>query len=112
MSTPVKTCLCSPTSHAGSFRCRFHRALEKKWPHPVSPRYNSNVHEESSFGLALDSPPPLNLSQIQKQVGSPRTASAPTPVSTERKTDSAAHLNRLKRIVTAEQHHETDRVEV
>ncbi|KAG0578058.1 hypothetical protein M758_5G194800 [Ceratodon purpureus] len=29
-STPVKmTCMCSPTSHPGSFRCRFHRAQKQ-----------------------------------------------------------------------------------
>lgn len=29
-STPVKmTCMCSPTNHPGSFRCRFHRAQKQ-----------------------------------------------------------------------------------
>lgn len=31
-STPnAKNCLCSPTTHAGSFRCRLHRSLQKQW---------------------------------------------------------------------------------
>ncbi|KAJ7550865.1 hypothetical protein O6H91_07G122300 [Diphasiastrum complanatum] len=25
------TCLCAPTTHAGSFRCRFHRASDNHW---------------------------------------------------------------------------------
>ncbi|KAJ7232494.1 hypothetical protein O6H91_15G085900 [Diphasiastrum complanatum] len=30
--TPAKrTCLCSPTSHAGSFRCRLHRSSKAQW---------------------------------------------------------------------------------
>ncbi|EHA8592109.1 hypothetical protein COCNU_contig69280848G000010 [Cocos nucifera] len=24
-------CLCSPTTHEGSFRCRFHRSLSSNW---------------------------------------------------------------------------------
>ncbi|GLJ08596.1 hypothetical protein SUGI_0092060 [Cryptomeria japonica] len=27
----AKNCLCSPTTHAGSFRCRLHRSLQKQW---------------------------------------------------------------------------------
>lgn len=31
-STPnAKNCLCSPTTHVGSFRCRLHRSLQKQW---------------------------------------------------------------------------------
>eukprot|EP00252_Welwitschia_mirabilis_P026418 TRINITY_DN867_c0_g1_i1.p1 TRINITY_DN867_c0_g1~~TRINITY_DN867_c0_g1_i1.p1 ORF type:complete len:132 (+),score=40.22 TRINITY_DN867_c0_g1_i1:93-488(+) len=26
-----RSCLCSPTTHAGSFRCRKHRSLQKQW---------------------------------------------------------------------------------
>ncbi|CAK9871513.1 unnamed protein product [Sphagnum jensenii] len=27
----ARTCLCAPTMHAGSFRCRLHRSTEKGW---------------------------------------------------------------------------------
>ncbi|KAI5056939.1 hypothetical protein GOP47_0028757 [Adiantum capillus-veneris] len=31
-------CLCAPTTHAGSFRCRFHRSASfKKWEKVTSP---------------------------------------------------------------------------
>ncbi|OAY53736.1 hypothetical protein MANES_03G019700v8 [Manihot esculenta] len=30
--SPKGQCLCSPTTHQGSFRCRFHRATSSKSP--------------------------------------------------------------------------------
>lgn len=45
-SSPVKmTCMCSPTNHPGSFRCRFHREQQKRAAAvvalPTSPRAGS-----------------------------------------------------------------------
>ncbi|KAA3478646.1 Serine-rich protein-related [Gossypium australe] len=44
------TCLCSPTSHPGSFRCTLHRSFNKKPPAlsptgavPDSPNYQAKV---------------------------------------------------------------------
>eukprot|EP00249_Psilotum_nudum_P013937 c24586_g1_i1 orf=119-448(+) len=108
MASPVKTCLCSPTSHPGSFRCRFHRALEKKWPHPVSPRYNFNIDEEASSGMPLNSPPPLRLKPMHKQVESPRITSTPAPISTETNPDSPASLSKRGRIIGAEKLHKVE----
>ncbi|KAI5079342.1 hypothetical protein GOP47_0004821 [Adiantum capillus-veneris] len=39
-SKPPATCLCSPTSHPGSFRCRLHRSTPTAWHHPPSPRHH------------------------------------------------------------------------
>eukprot|EP00252_Welwitschia_mirabilis_P009954 TRINITY_DN22929_c0_g1_i2.p1 TRINITY_DN22929_c0_g1~~TRINITY_DN22929_c0_g1_i2.p1 ORF type:complete len:127 (+),score=29.80 TRINITY_DN22929_c0_g1_i2:203-583(+) len=33
----VKLCICSPTTHAGSFRCRFHRS-SYQWPRRFLPK--------------------------------------------------------------------------
>ncbi|KAE7998752.1 hypothetical protein FH972_003263 [Carpinus fangiana] len=30
-SSPKGQCLCSPTTHQGSFRCRFHRSSSSAW---------------------------------------------------------------------------------
>ncbi|KAF5742963.1 hypothetical protein HS088_TW09G01025 [Tripterygium wilfordii] len=30
-SSPKGQCLCSPTTHQGSFRCRFHRSNSSAW---------------------------------------------------------------------------------
>ncbi|MCL7026121.1 hypothetical protein MKW94_012336 [Papaver nudicaule] len=30
-SPRVSQCLCSPTTHTGSFRCRYHRSLSSTW---------------------------------------------------------------------------------
>ncbi|OUZ99929.1 hypothetical protein BVC80_9069g38 [Macleaya cordata] len=30
-NSPKGQCLCSPTTHNGSFRCRFHRSLSSTW---------------------------------------------------------------------------------
>lgn len=58
-STPnAKNCLCSPTTHAGSFRCRLHRSLQKQW---------------SIGSYRLPSPPP-------EEVQVPSTETVPKPV--------------------------------
>lgn len=51
-----RTCLCSPTKHQGSFRCRLHRDSQKQWPHPALSRTSaasedaSGEDDASSFG--------------------------------------------------------------
>lgn len=47
-SSPAKmTCMCSPTNHPGSFRCRFHRARKQSEvvALPTSPRRKSSVRD-------------------------------------------------------------------
>ncbi|KAL7239866.1 hypothetical protein ACSBR2_005684 [Camellia fascicularis] len=31
VNSPKGQCLCSPTTHQGSFRCRFHRSTSNPW---------------------------------------------------------------------------------
>lgn len=45
---PKKTCVCAPTSHAGSFRCHLHRAT-RSTAAQMSEEYNSD--KESSENL-------------------------------------------------------------
>uniref|UniRef100_A0A2P2P8K4 Uncharacterized protein n=1 Tax=Rhizophora mucronata TaxID=61149 RepID=A0A2P2P8K4_RHIMU len=33
-SSPKGQCLCSPTTHQGSFRCKFHRSRSSAWTKP------------------------------------------------------------------------------
>ncbi|KAJ0030589.1 hypothetical protein Pint_13157 [Pistacia integerrima] len=35
-SGPIKQCICSPTRHPGSFRCRLHHAAEYVWGGRIS----------------------------------------------------------------------------
>ncbi|KAH6831477.1 hypothetical protein C2S53_009137 [Perilla frutescens var. hirtella] len=44
-SSSGRTCLCSPTSHPGSFRCSFHRSSGSptRIPYPKPPQMNRSV---------------------------------------------------------------------
>ncbi|KAJ7543868.1 hypothetical protein O6H91_09G063800 [Diphasiastrum complanatum] len=48
-SATKRTCLCAPTTHAGSFRCRFHRTPEKPLAKPLFfPQHTPNVKAQSA----------------------------------------------------------------
>ncbi|KAJ7520740.1 hypothetical protein O6H91_19G020600 [Diphasiastrum complanatum] len=51
-----QACLCAPTTHAGSFRCRFHRTPEKPLPKP------SSVHHKTPDAKAPNCTPTKNTS--------------------------------------------------
>lgn len=69
---PVKmSCICAPTNHAGSFRCRLHRGTQQSWGGknlgPSSPTSNSPTAVSSKAA----SPTPLNRENgSNKLVGS------------------------------------------
>ncbi|KAG5564680.1 hypothetical protein RHGRI_000761 [Rhododendron griersonianum] len=46
-------CLCSPTTHKGSFRCRFHRSTTTTPPPPWFKRSNSMPPDRSSVANSL-----------------------------------------------------------
>ncbi|RRT79823.1 hypothetical protein BHM03_00002308 [Ensete ventricosum] len=50
-------CLCSPTTHQGSFRCRFHRSLSTSWMR----RSKSMPSSTSTSNPSSFSPPPPPL---------------------------------------------------
>ncbi|KAE8657909.1 hypothetical protein F3Y22_tig00116976pilonHSYRG00090 [Hibiscus syriacus] len=61
-SSPNSKCLCSPTSHPGSFRCALHRNFNKK----PSTRSRTRVVHESPKYLANAKPAKMLLFQIMK----------------------------------------------
>eukprot|EP00249_Psilotum_nudum_P000640 c12710_g1_i1 orf=163-645(+) len=98
-STPsASLCLCSPTRHAGSFRCRLHRASED-WHRPATQR-NSPIISHASKSR-VDS---INnkLSPVHEH-GRPRTSTVSPPSSgfQQKQQASSPRLSRLSRVVSA-----------
>eukprot|EP00249_Psilotum_nudum_P000494 c12263_g1_i1 orf=91-600(-) len=92
-----RVCLCSPTSHAGSFRCRLHRATQKEWPHPVIPRHSTSsaLHDDESSVLRI-------LGQEQQAVVR-RTASFPSRVGAQKdQKGTRRRMSRLRRVASAD----------
>ncbi|KAK9677254.1 hypothetical protein RND81_11G131000 [Saponaria officinalis] len=58
ISTNKRTCLCSPTTHPGSFRCKIHRCPKKSSSRPPSTRANINNNNGllKAFLLQIISP--------------------------------------------------------
>ncbi|KAF6176317.1 hypothetical protein GIB67_011106 [Kingdonia uniflora] len=48
-------CLCSPTTHPGSFRCRFHRSLSSTWTLKRSKSMSTNTSTTSIAPKSLKS---------------------------------------------------------
>jgi hypothetical protein len=58
---PVKmSCLCAPTNHAGSFRCRLHRGNQQSWggknlgPSPTTPKSPTATTTKGSSPMPID----------------------------------------------------------
>ncbi|KAI3421762.1 uncharacterized protein J3R85_011973 [Psidium guajava] len=56
-SSPKGQCLCSPTTHPGSFRCRFHRSGSSAW----MKRSNSMPASGNSAGSSVSSSSPKSV---------------------------------------------------
>ncbi|CAM6046567.1 unnamed protein product [Sphagnum compactum] len=103
-SAPVKmTCLCAPTKHAGSFRCRLHRS-QTQWggrPMPSSPPKTEDVE------VVLGVSPEPRTSSIPEMILKPVVSlPAPPPNSLTRSPPRGA--SRLNRMAIASQSEETD----
>ncbi|KAH7291704.1 hypothetical protein KP509_29G029500 [Ceratopteris richardii] len=55
--TTPRQCLCAPTTHEGSFRCRLHRNVQNRWPKPTSGASSAATEE-------------VNVSSLTPQMGS------------------------------------------
>ncbi len=103
-SAPVKmTCLCAPTKHAGSFRCRLHRS-QTQWggrPMPSSPPKTEEV--EAVLGVS----PEPRTSSVPEMILKPVVSlPAPPPNSLTRSPPRGA--SRLNRMAIASQSEATD----
>ncbi|KAL3700368.1 hypothetical protein R1sor_018390 [Riccia sorocarpa] len=65
--TAKMSCLCAPTNHAGSFRCRLHRGNQQSWggrpvnpapPAPPAPPKTTSTPAESRTPVSRESPMP------------------------------------------------------
>eukprot|EP01018_Ginkgo_biloba_P015955 Gb_37761 [translate_table: standard] len=45
---PVRRCLCAPTTHDGSFRCRLHRSSSTRWGKNPMPMSVKTAHQTKS----------------------------------------------------------------
>ncbi|KAJ7566430.1 hypothetical protein O6H91_02G102700 [Diphasiastrum complanatum] len=65
---PRLTCLCAPTTHVGSFRCRLHRASEIYWKNP----HKAALQQPPADCKEEDNPAPVyhgnDISSIMKAV--------------------------------------------
>ncbi|KAH7298194.1 hypothetical protein KP509_25G031700 [Ceratopteris richardii] len=92
-TTTHRQCLCAPTTHEGSFRCRLHRSVQNRWPRAVSSAVPvvSALHSPTSSTPLVrisSSPPspssPSPLSSVPKQFSGPASGAAlvyPSPPS-------------------------------
>lgn len=106
MSTPVPvkmTCLCAPTKHAGSFRCRFHRS-QTQWggrPMPSSPPKTEDVE-------AVVSVVESRLSCLEPEVVLKPIVSLPAPPSKSLARSPPRGASRLNRMSIASQSAENE----
>lgn len=90
-----KNCLCAPTTHAGSFRCRLHR---KPPPSPVS----SQLAAKRGFSAQRMSTPKLKLALHHKlKQGCSKKISLSTCSSSSRLEQELPKLSRLSRTSVA-----------
>jgi hypothetical protein len=106
VSTPVPvkmTCLCAPTKHAGSFRCRFHRS-QTQWggrPMPSSPPKTEDVE-------AVVSVVESRLSCLEPEVVLKPIVSLPAPPSKSLARSPPRGASRLNRMSIASQSAENE----
>eukprot|EP00246_Nothoceros_aenigmaticus_P004594 TRINITY_DN16188_c0_g1_i2.p1 TRINITY_DN16188_c0_g1~~TRINITY_DN16188_c0_g1_i2.p1 ORF type:complete len:195 (-),score=1.58 TRINITY_DN16188_c0_g1_i2:557-1141(-) len=93
---PRMICLCAPTTHAGSFRCRLHRASQTQWPTPASSTPSTGSQHATSAG-GIDIPDPERRTRPQKK-RSPMLERSPS-FSPPRSPDG--HPSRLSKVVVA-----------
>ncbi|KAL0010793.1 hypothetical protein SO802_005901 [Lithocarpus litseifolius] len=52
----TRTCLCSPTTHPGSFRCSLHRSSSKSTVHIKQSKVDSKAHFIKAFLMQIIKP--------------------------------------------------------
>lgn len=72
-SSSSATCLCSPTTHPGSFRCSFHRDSVRKSSHTVHPNQSMNMKMINNSSSKL-SQPSQGLSHTDQQALQPKSS--------------------------------------
>lgn len=97
ITVPERTaCLCAPTKHAGSFRCRLHRVSQKHWGGRLLKLQQSSTTSCNASTSA---------STLQLPDGSARPKAtmphAPTPGSLSMSRPGATRLSRLRTVVVA-----------
>lgn len=108
---PIKTtCLCAPTKHAGSFRCRLHRVTQKHWDGRQIHHAASTASSSSSLSPANENSGSRDALQALVAPGWASTGLAAASPGTEclSRTGAAAlaRPSRLRMVVVAAQHAE------
>ncbi|KAG0556212.1 hypothetical protein KC19_11G035400 [Ceratodon purpureus] len=107
-SSPVKTtCLCAPTKHAGSFRCRLHRVTQKHWD-------GRQIHPTSTSTAAASSSASLPANENSGTVGviTPWANGVAVPTTGCMSRTGAARPSRLRMVVVAAQPDDSDAPDV
>ncbi|GLJ26873.1 hypothetical protein SUGI_0525210 [Cryptomeria japonica] len=69
----AKICLCAPTKHAGSFRCRLHRAPHRSHRQSPSKHFSVKINNINSLK-------PSRLSKMAKDTQVSKDIESPSPV--------------------------------
>jgi len=105
-TSPKMACLCAPTSHAGSFRCRLHRP-QQSWGRRPLPCRSSSVEDATDFAAeveaSVESRDHLSSCSSSSRASSVSPATSPTSMST-----SPRRTSRLKHTVTFSQEDSSD----
>lgn len=108
-SSPVKTtCLCAPTKHAGSFRCRLHRVTQKHWD-------GRQIHPTSTSTASSSTSLPANensAAAVGVITTTPWANGVAVPATGCLSRTGAARPSRLRMVVVAAQAEETDSPDV
>lgn len=105
-TSPKMACLCAPTSHAGSFRCRLHRP-QQSWGRRPLPCRSSSEEDATDFAAeveaSVESRDQLSSCSSSSRAPSVSPATSPTSMSS-----SSRRTSRLKHTVTFSQEESLD----
>lgn len=100
------SCLCAPTNHAGSFRCRLHRSTQRSWGGRPVPAVDttSNAPTAATSGKGPSPTPSVDGESANSKRGVQQVPRQPTAMAfapAHRSSDSMPRPSRLSRVSAA-----------